>query len=110
MRTINLPITSRLSATPLIQSPTDNVYYFGVWGVIDFPVSPEDEFYRLTARDVVRWDILANTKYRDYNKMWIFWAANNIMDPFNVMPGTLIRIPGNKTVNSVLQSINGNAP
>lgn len=108
-RTIDLPITSRLSATPLLQDGDTNDYFYGVWGKIEFPVDSRDVTHTVTNRDVHNWAKLADEAYGDFTKMWVIWAANKITDPLQVEVGTRIRIPADVVVNSVLSNITKDA-
>lgn len=108
-RQINLPIASRLNATPLLQDPGTNDYFFGVWGEISFDESTNDRTYVVTQRDILNWPLLAFEFYGDFKKMWVIWTANGITDPFAVEAGTRIRIPDREAVDTILANITKDA-
>jgi len=104
-RELDLLTSSRLNATPFLQTPGENTYFFGVWGKIEFPPSTDDITYRVKQNDILNWPGLANSFYGDFRKAWIIWSVNSITDPWRVTVGTPLRIPSNETVDSVLANI-----
>lgn len=108
-RSIKLSLSSRLNATPLLQQANSNVYFYGVWGRIEFPPKNDDRIHTVTKRDIINWPGLANDFYQDPDKAWIIWTANNIVDPWQVTPGTRIRVPSPTHVDEVLSSITKDA-
>lgn len=109
-RSIDLSVSSRLNATPLIQFGSNNVYFFGVWGRIEFPPKNDDRIHTVTKRDIINWPGLANDYYKNYERTWVIWVANNITDPWkDVTPGTRLRIPSPTHVDEVMSSITKDA-
>ena len=108
-RRIDLPTTSRLTATPLLQITGSNLYHFGVWGRIDFPPKNDDRIHTISKRDIINWPGLANDFYRNPDQAWVIWVANNISDPWKVTVGTRVRIPSPTHVDEVLTSITKDA-
>jgi len=104
-RDLDLSISSRLNATPLLQVSGANIYYFGVWGNIEFPPSNNDKTYTLKQKDILNWPKLAYDFYRDANRAWVIWVANGISDPFSLSSGIKLRIPAPEVVNSILSGI-----
>ena len=109
MRNIKLETTTRLRATPLLQVPLNNTYFFGVWGRIEFPLRNSDKIKSLTLRDIINWPALSKDFYNTPNQAWVIWVANNITDPWAVAPGTRVRIPSRDHVNEVLAAITKDA-
>jgi hypothetical protein len=105
MRAINLEIGSRLRATPLIQERDSNIYYFGMWGRVEFPARNDDRIKSLTVRDIINWPGLSNDYFNTPNMAWVIWVANGITDPWAVAPGTRVRIPGKDHVDEVVAAI-----
>ncbi len=108
-RKIDLPISSRLNATPFLQVDNSNTYFFGVWGRIEFPPKNDDRIHTVTKRDIINWPGLAHDFYRNPERAWVIWVANNISDPWKVTVGTRIRIPSITNVDIVLSSITKDA-
>ncbi len=108
-RRITLDINSRLSATPLLQVDGFNVYFYGVWGRIEFPPRNDDKLHTVRKRDVINWPGLSNDFYQNPDQAWVIWTANNIVDPWAVVPGTRIRVPSPTHVDEVLTSITKDA-
>lgn len=109
VRQVSLDIDSRLSATPLIQLADTNLYFYGVWGRIEFPARNDDRMHTLRKRDILNWPGLSNDFYQNPNRAWILWSANNIVDPWASVPGTRIRVPSPSHVDEVLTSITKDA-
>lgn len=109
MRRVKLQTTSRLRATPLLQVPLNNIYFYGVWGRIEFPQRNDDKIKSLTARDIINWPGLSNDYYNTPNQAWAIWVANGITDPWSVEVGTRVRIPSRDHVNEVLAGITKDA-
>jgi len=108
-RQVELDINSRLNATPLQQLYGTNLYFYGVWGRIEFPPQNDDKTHTLTKRDIINWPGLSQDKYKNPNQAWVIWVANNISDPWSVTPGTRIRIPSTTHVDRVMTSITRDA-
>lgn len=67
---------------------------------IVFPKSTEDKYIKVKNHQANRLDLIA---YEEYNTPRLWWAiaiASNILDPFSVPEGTLLRIPPLVTVLS----------
>jgi hypothetical protein len=108
-RLVDLPVSSRLNATPLLQRDGTNDYFYGIWGEIVFEDNTNDRTHIVTQRDLINWPLLAHEFYGDFKKMWIIWAANGIVDPFAVTAGTRLRIPDREAVDTVLSNITKDA-
>ena len=56
-------------------------------------------YHTVTLREENRLDIIANEEYGDQKLYWVIAMANNIIDPFNVKQGTVLKIPQIATVS-----------
>lgn len=56
-------------------------------------------FHSVTLREENRLDIIADEEYGDKRLYWVIAMANNIIDPFNVKQGTVLKIPQIATVS-----------
>lgn len=56
-------------------------------------------YHTVTLREENRLDIIANEEYGDQRLFWIIAMANNIIDPFDVKQGTVLKIPQIATVS-----------
>ncbi len=59
-----------------------------------------DSYFEITIIDVFRLDLISYHYYSTPEYWWIIALANNILDPFNLVPGTILRIPSESTVTS----------
>lgn len=109
MRSVKLNTTSRLRATPLLQLPDNNIYFYGLWGRVSFPPRNDDRVKSLTQRDIINWPGLSNDYYNNPNQAWAIWVANDISDPFSVDVGTRVRIPSRDHVNEIMATITKDA-
>lgn len=58
------------------------------------PITVNDQYHKLESHEVGRLDILAHRYYKNPLLWWVIAQANNIYDPFVLLPaGTLLRIP-----------------
>ena len=55
--------------------------------------STNDKFHTVTQQQENRLDIIANIYYSDPSLGWAIALANELVDPFVVVPGTVLRIP-----------------
>ena len=62
--------------------------------------SEEDSYHELTAYDVLRLDLVAYHYYINVEYWWIIAAANEILNPFNLAIGTILRIPSDNVVTN----------
>jgi hypothetical protein len=64
-----------------------------------------DTYHQVTAYDQFRLDLISYRYYLTPEYWWIIAAANDILDPFALEVGTILRIPSdNIVVNDWLQS------
>ncbi len=105
MRRVELPASSRLRATPLLQLPLNNIYFYGVWGRVSFPPKNDDRIKSLSRRDIINWPALSQDYYNTPDRAWVIWVANDISDPWAVPIGTRVRIPSRDHVDMVMATI-----
>lgn len=51
------------------------------------------KYHMVEVSEAGRLDIIANIYYNDPTLYWIIAIANNIIDPFIIFPGTILKIP-----------------
>lgn len=74
--------------------------FFGTFEFQEIPKSPSDKYYQIKPGEECRWDLIS---YKHYDGMvdywWVICAANDIYDPFEIVPaGTIVRIPSLDTL------------
>ena len=57
------------------------------------PKSKEDIYHIVAPNEIGRPDIIANSYYNDPSWYWVIMLANDIIDPFIIDAGTILRIP-----------------
>lgn len=62
------------------------------------PKTDDDKYHIVTAQQIGRPDLIANQYYNDPTLYWVILLANDIIDPFIIDGGTVLRIP---TINSL---------
>lgn len=55
--------------------------------------SEEDKFHVVGMEQENRLDMIANKYYSDPTLWWVIALANDLVDPFVIQPGTVLRIP-----------------
>lgn len=55
--------------------------------------STDDKFHTVLQEQENRPDIIANIYYNDPSLWWIVSLANELIDPFIIKPGSVLRIP-----------------
>lgn len=69
--------------------------FFGTFDHIKIPKSTSDRYHQIKPGEECRWDLISYNMYDgvvDY--WWLICLANEIYDPFTIIPaGTIIRIP-----------------
>ena len=55
--------------------------------------SEDDRFHTVAMEQENRLDIIANIYYKDPSLYWVIALANNLIDPFVVNSGSILRIP-----------------
>jgi hypothetical protein len=67
--------------------------YIETFNKSDIVKSEEDKFHTVLTEQENRLDIIANIYYKDPSFSWVVALANDIIDPFVVPVGTILRIP-----------------
>jgi hypothetical protein len=57
-----------------------------------------DNYHQITTIDVLRLDLIAYRYYVNVEYWWVIALANNILDPFNLEIGQILRIPAEHTL------------
>lgn len=57
------------------------------------PLSEFDTYFEITTVEKDRFDILSKRFYDTVEFWYILYAANDVADPFDIPPGTIIRVP-----------------
>jgi len=60
---------------------------------IEIPVKPNDLFHQVSAGEEDALDSIAYKYYRHEGLWWVIATANNLLDPFKIEAGTVLRIP-----------------
>lgn len=71
----------------------DNEAYDETVNVTPIPESDNDKYHEVLLEEENRLDIIAYKYYNDASFSWIIAMANNIIDPFFIKRGTVLRIP-----------------
>jgi hypothetical protein len=69
--------------------------YIETFNETKIPMSEQDKFHVVLTEQENRLDIIANIYYNDPSLFWVIALANELPDPFIVLPGTILRIPPN---------------
>jgi hypothetical protein len=60
--------------------------------------SEYDAYHTVTASDTIRPDLIAYKYYGTVDYFWLILLANNIIDPYTLTIGSILRIPSPETV------------
>ena len=71
----------------------DDVAYTETFNATLVKKSDNDKIHIVLPEQENRLDIIANIYYRDSSMWWAIALANNIIDPFIISSGTMLRIP-----------------
>lgn len=67
--------------------------YIETFNKSDIEHDSEDIFHTVLAEQENRLDIIANIHYGDPSFFWVIALANDLIDPFVVQAGSILRIP-----------------
>ena len=67
--------------------------YHSTYSTNDYTISDSDKYFKVTAKEENRLDLVASYYYNDPYKYWIIAYVNNIIDCFTLPIGTILRIP-----------------
>lgn len=84
---------SRYSMTDRIIDKDLNVTYHETYYRRLIPETNEDTYITVSEKNADRLDIIANEQYQYSLYWWVIAIANDIIDPFNIPAGTVLRIP-----------------
>jgi nucleoid-associated protein YgaU len=79
-----------------------NVFYANPNIPAAIPTTSSDVYYTVQSGDLNRMDLVS---YKFYQTPFLWWAillANNIVNPFNVKVGDVLRIPTISTIRNVI--------
>lgn len=80
------------------QITVDNETYTETFNQSIIPKSEDDIFHIVESMQANRPDIIAKIYYNDATWYWVILLANNIVDPFTIDAGTILRIPPTSTL------------
>lgn len=67
--------------------------YHSMYTPDTYIISDNDKYFKVTAKEENRLDLVASYYYNDPYKYWIIAYVNNIIDCFSLPIGTILRIP-----------------
>ena len=67
--------------------------YVETFNQTKIPTSEDDIFHTVQKEQENRLDIIANIYYNDPSFFWVIAIANELVDPFVVQTGSILRIP-----------------
>ncbi len=70
-----------------------NGSFYGTRQPLNLRQHPTDLFFQVTDASCKRLDLIAYQYYRDVRLWWVIAEVNNIINPFEVKSGTILRIP-----------------
>lgn len=89
----NYTTLSRYATTERLFDSKLGVYYHSTYDKTTIPVSENDTYITVDRQAENRLDVIANRIYGYAPYWWIIAIANDIIDPFNVPYGTILRCP-----------------
>lgn len=89
---------SRYSPYRQIIDEKDGQKYHETFNNTEIKISEEDSYYTVDIRTENRLDIISSEKYGFPTYWWVIAMANDIIDPFDVPYGTILRIPPLKSL------------
>lgn len=69
------------------------------------PLSDEDAYHVVTHSEVNRLDLISNNHYGTPDYWWAIALANNMIDPFIVSEGVMLRLPSLTTLTNPYNKI-----
>lgn len=75
-----------------------NQKYLETFNKTEIDSSDQDDYYTVDIRTENRLDMIATEKYGFPTYWWVIAHANNLIDPFDVPYGTVLRIPPLKSL------------
>lgn len=87
------PTLSRYQTTDRLFDSHIGVYYHSTVDKKEIPVTENDTYITVNRQTENRLDVIANIVYGFSPYWWIIAMANDIIDPFDVPCGTVLRCP-----------------
>lgn len=84
---------SRYEDTKRLYDSKNGVYYHETPRPVSIPQSETDTYITITSQMENRLDVIANMVYKYAPYWWVIAMANDIIDPYNVPVGTVLRCP-----------------
>lgn len=76
----------------------EGVEFIETWRDLDIPITDEDSFHEISAKEENRIDLIAYQYYQNSKLWWVLVVANDIRDPLTLEVGKVLRIP---SINSL---------
>lgn len=96
---------SRYNVLSKITDLDTNINYLETQNQTEIPANRGDFTHVVSIGEENRLDILANNYYGDPTLWWAIAMANNIIDPFVIPAGSILRIPSISTLNTQANKI-----
>lgn len=74
------------------------IKYMDIPVLKEIPLSDKDKYHMVMLEEEDRIDVLALNFYNNFKYWWVIAHANNMIDPFTVPAGTILRIPSLETL------------
>ena len=87
------PTLSRYSVVDRLYDSEVGTYYHSTVDKASIPESDNDTYITVDRQSTNRLDVIANRVYGFSPYWWVIAVANDIIDPFNVPYGTVLRCP-----------------
>ena len=72
--------------------------FFGTRQLVKLPPYPTDLFHQVTEADSKRIDLIAWKYYKDVRLWWFIAEENDIINPFELQVGSILRVPSYERV------------
>lgn len=79
--------------------------YLETYNQVKVPESYDDSYHIVEHSEVNRLDIISEKYYNTPDYWWAIALANNMIDPFIINEGVMIRIPSRLTLNDIKNKI-----
>lgn len=91
-------LTSRYKILRVVEDEGDT--YLETYNQVLVPVSPDDSYHIVEHKEVNRLDLIAIRYYSSPSFWWAIALANNLIDPFVINEGVMLRIPSIATLDN----------
>jgi len=89
----NYKYISRYYKTKRIVSDKDGTEYHETYQFYDMPITNQDTYYTVDPTTENRIDLISFKHYNTVSYWWAIAMANDLLDPFDIPIGTVLRIP-----------------